>query len=569
MKIGILVVATGKYISFAEPLWESVKKYFFTGKGDKVSMFVFTDAEKTPSGTIRCFQEHKKFPAPTLFRYEWFLKQKKALSKMDYLFYCDADMLFKANVGKEILGELVATQHPGFYTKPRKTFTYEKRKESLAFIPENKGINYFCGGFQGGTSKAYIRLCETLAQNIRNDLKKGITAEHNEESHFNSYLVNHKPDVILSPAYCLPEQLTTKYQKDHPEDKTNYFQWFPETLKEFSDKPKLIALLKDHNVIRYSETEALVRGTYDLVYKKIYELVSKIRDVANLPKHLAGSLKFKIMRDYPQFWTWRMYSQKLNPTKHINCESEFTTPEVLDLVTIGFNNSAVIETQIKLLKKNLKDNFSYTVADNSSNQTVRSEIEKICLKYNVGYISLPENKLSLPGLGNLSHGSAMTWVYKNYISYRPARYFGYLDHDIFPIKKTSLLKDFKKSPVLGIRQPRETTWYLWAGFCFFDKKFIGKKELNFLSKKYGNERLDTGGANWGPIYSGINPDTLPVYKHHYLNLTGGDIAQHDMVEYFGDWLHLFNASDWYKMDLSKKIKRESAIINLLKKYGSN
>lgn len=559
MKIGILVIATGKYITFVQPLWDSVKKYFFTKSGDKVSMFVFTDAKETPVGTIRCFQEHEKFPAPTLLRYEWFLKQKMALEKMDYLFYCDADMLFKDYVGREILGKLVATIHPGFFTKPRKFFTYEKNPNSLAYVPEDKGRYYYCGGFQGGVAKEYLNLCKVLAVNIRRDLKKDIIAEHNDESHFNSYLITHPPDIILLPIYCFPEQLTTEYQVSHLKDKTDYYRWFPDSLREFADKPKLVAILKNHSSVRYSGFEA--------VYKNfVMKIVTTLAKISKMPSWISKVLTYNLMKRCPGIWTRGFYNQKLSKVLNISCYVDSPNYNVIDLVTVGFNNASVIETQIKLLKKNLQDSFSYTVADNSTDAKARQEILKICKRYLVGYISLPENPLSQPGLGNLSHGSAMTWVYKNFITNRPYQYFGFLDHDIFPIKKTSLMGDFKKSPVLGICQPRKNTWYLWAGFCFFDKKFIGCRKLDFLSKRYGEELLDTGGANWGSLYSKVDYRKLPIFRHKYLNLTGGDIAQHDMVEFFGDWLHLFNASDWYKMDPTKKMKRDRAILNLLKKY---
>ena len=41
MKIGILVIATGKYTQFIPPLYTSIKKHFM--KNEDVKIFVFTD----------------------------------------------------------------------------------------------------------------------------------------------------------------------------------------------------------------------------------------------------------------------------------------------------------------------------------------------------------------------------------------------------------------------------------------------------------------------------------------------------------------------------------------------
>ena len=59
-------------------------------------------------------KKHEPWPNPTLKRFETFLNSKDILSEMDYLYYCDADMRFANKVGFEILGNRVATIHPGF-----------------------------------------------------------------------------------------------------------------------------------------------------------------------------------------------------------------------------------------------------------------------------------------------------------------------------------------------------------------------------------------------------------------------------------------------------------------------
>lgn len=208
MKIGLLTIATNKYIRFVDPLWESAKKHFLTNHD--VTMFLFTDSVdyKPDSKQVIIPQQHLVWPGPTLFRYNVFDLNKDKLKEMDYLFYCDADMLFVNTVGDEVLGERVATNHPGFFQSARQTFTYETNPRSLAFVPQNKGTYYFAGGFNGGTSKEYLKMAEKLSENISEDYSKGIVAVWHDESHMNKYFIDNPPTVILSPSYCYPESWT-------------------------------------------------------------------------------------------------------------------------------------------------------------------------------------------------------------------------------------------------------------------------------------------------------------------------------------------------------------------------
>lgn len=217
--------------------------------------------------------------------------------------------------------------------------------------------------------------------------------------------------------------------------------------------------------------------------------------------------------------------------------SKARTHNQLDLVTVAFNNPTVISHQIRLLKQNLKDDFSYTVGDNSSQAEARQDIQKICQREGIGYISLPPNPYVNP---SSSHGLAINWLYRNYLVPRGAEYFGILDHDIFPAKPTELVKLIKPAGVYGRKQTREDKWYLWPGFTFFSRDFVAGRPLNFLP----GDGLDTGGSNWARIYSKLPAETIKDLPTKYQSLSGGKDPQRDLVEYFGDWLHTINASSW-------------------------
>lgn len=202
MKIGLLLISTGKYDRFVQPLLDSARRHFM--KNHNVTFFLFTDSEnwKSDKDVINFYKKHEPFPSPTLKRYETFVSQVEELSKMDYLYYCDADMLFVDEVGDEILSERVATIHPAFLGSRG---TPETRKESLACVFPHEDMMYFAGGFNGGTSKEFLKMSQILSERINKDLENGIIALWHDESHMNRYFIDNPPTKILSPSYCYPE----------------------------------------------------------------------------------------------------------------------------------------------------------------------------------------------------------------------------------------------------------------------------------------------------------------------------------------------------------------------------
>lgn len=223
MKIGLLMIATGKYDRFVQPLLDSAKKYFLVN--EQVNYFLFTDSKKFISNeNLHVFEKkHEPFPSPTLKRYETFVDHSMFLNGMDYLFYCDVDMLFVDEIGNEILSDRTATIHPGFMGGRG---TPETRKESLAYVDPKEKLVYYAGGFNGGTTKEFLKMSEILDKNIKKDLSKNIIAIWHDESHMNRYFIDNPPIKILTPSYCYPESSNIPLKK------------------------KLLALDKNHNEVR-------------------------------------------------------------------------------------------------------------------------------------------------------------------------------------------------------------------------------------------------------------------------------------------------------------------------------
>lgn len=223
--VGLMIMATGKYISFVNPLVKSAKQHFC--KKHNVTFFVFTDGEyPSEENVVIINQPRLGWPYDTMMRFQVYASHKDILSKQDYLFACDADMRFVGDVGDEILSQRTATIHQGFYQRDRSTFTYETNPKSKAYIGPQEGKYYFAGGFYGGSAAEVLKICETNAKNIKTDQDNNFIAVWHDESHLNRYFIDHPPTTILSPSYCFPEQCQLPMEK------------------------KLLALQKNHNKMR-------------------------------------------------------------------------------------------------------------------------------------------------------------------------------------------------------------------------------------------------------------------------------------------------------------------------------
>lgn len=196
-QIGLIVVASGDFLPLGTRLIQSAFKHFL--HSHRLVPFLFSDG--LLSGRV-------SFPGVTLYRYHFFLEQERLLERMDYLFYCDADMLMVDAIGDEILGRIVAVHHPGYVGLRG---PYEENPRSTAYVSPEEGEAYFCGGFQGGEARAYLEAAATLASRIDKDDHDGRMAVWHDESQWNRYLIDHPPEVKLSPAYAYPETNRSHY----------------------------------------------------------------------------------------------------------------------------------------------------------------------------------------------------------------------------------------------------------------------------------------------------------------------------------------------------------------------
>lgn len=235
MKVGILLVATGKYITFFEQLYKSFEKHLFPGT-EKI-YFVFTDAVDYPfpENVLNFYQKFEPFPAPTLQRYHYFNKIEDTITNLniDYLFYSDVDMRACNTISKSILPEyLLGVYHPGFYNTGNPRGTPETRQESRAYISPKIDFKYIAGGFQGGRTDVYLESIRVMKNAIDVDTDNDIIPIWHDESIWNKFMVTNKHLFrFISPEYCFPETWGNNIN-----------------LRNLT--PRLLALDKDHIVMR-------------------------------------------------------------------------------------------------------------------------------------------------------------------------------------------------------------------------------------------------------------------------------------------------------------------------------
>jgi len=239
------------------------------------------------------------------------------------------------------------------------------------------------------------------------------------------------------------------------------------------------------------------------------------------------------------------------------------------IITVAFNNKEVLEVQHKYLKDNLLDNFDYLIADNSSNPDIRKKIEQFCKENNISYILLPKNPLTKFRASG-SHGIALNWCYRNLIKKYKPKYFGFLDHDLFPLVKTNIIPEIRDGFYGVVRKREDKFWYMWPGFSFFEFDKCKKYKFNFFPYHTGidNIFLDTGGSNYKTIFSKIDKNTFHYAKSILVDLNtkqklaaGNDTSRtFEIIE--NAWLHMRQIS--WREESRNKMSDQAEMIELSK-----
>lgn len=110
----------------------------------------------------------------------------------------------------------------------------------------------------------------------------------------------------------------------------------------------------------------------------------------------------------------------------------------VDIIIVVFNNLELIEYQTLFLKKNIKDNYSHIIVDNSIDKEIRCQLYSYCKDNGIAYVGLLKNWSNKVG-PSYSHAIVLNYAYKHIIKKREPYAFGFIDHDLFPIGSLSII----------------------------------------------------------------------------------------------------------------------------------
>jgi len=239
--------------------------------------------------------------------------------------------------------------------------------------------------------------------------------------------------------------------------------------------------------------------------------------------------------------------------------SDYKTNSSIDLYTITFNNPKIVEYQIKLIKKFLSGNYCHIICDNSNIEEAAHSIKSICEKNDVTYYRV---NIELPSGYSDSHGRALNWTYKNVIQKRKND-FGFIDHDIFPIKHFNIETYLKNSNLYGYIRTANKIWFLWPAFSFFKYDYVKKYKLNFRKYKFLGifhyKGADSGSGLWNSIYKKYDINSIPKVDCKYIDIINNSEAdwekaktgyepyiQTNLSQYLDDskWFHSICGGEW-------------------------
>lgn len=230
ISIGIIAIATNQYFDYWLKLHQSIvenpnpnfsyRLHLFTDRMlsdeaiNSLDSVIHTSIYKIPN---------LQWPDATLLRFHIISLHSRSLTE-DILMYVDADSAFVRPLEFDIdpsrwnLG-LALVAHPGYakiisnagpinlmrrlrlIITNGAVGTWEKNRNSLAYVERKLRRSYVCGGVFIGERDQFLSLSVELANRVEIDLNNGIIALWHDESHLN-WFASYSAPTILDSRYC-------------------------------------------------------------------------------------------------------------------------------------------------------------------------------------------------------------------------------------------------------------------------------------------------------------------------------------------------------------------------------
>ena len=237
-------------------------------------------------------------------------------------------------------------------------------------------------------------------------------------------------------------------------------------------------------------------------------------------------------------------------------------PDLL-IASIQHNCDWAAREQIRLFKNNLTDSHELIMVDNSTDPGASAAIRDICAATGTMYLPVPGLRHEHPDGLNFVAGAFRSLDVPDGVIFergqpdfrrgRPSpRYIGFVDHDVFPRSRATVIDLIRPAGFFGIGQRHRPTGsrYVKPSFCFFDRQWLGGRALNFDGIRAADKADDGDCASMlAPLFSDEDWLRLPHMEHGYTHIREMDSAglQSWAIEVFGnhgEWIHLFNLSRW-------------------------
>jgi hypothetical protein len=210
MKIAIFSISLGKYDIFFKDFYESVNENFLPDH--EKTFYLFTDKIfEQKDNLIQIETKKQGWPYDSMLRFHYLQSIKEQILENDYVFFFNINMKALSPIKEEVLPKekndyLVGCDHPLHHDWDPKFLPYERNKEISCSIDITEGKKYYQGCFNGGRTKEFMEMCDTLCKNIDFDLSKNLIPIWHDESYLNWYFKSKEP-LLLPYTYIYPEDM--------------------------------------------------------------------------------------------------------------------------------------------------------------------------------------------------------------------------------------------------------------------------------------------------------------------------------------------------------------------------
>jgi len=249
--------------------------------------------------------------------------------------------------------------------------------------------------------------------------------------------------------------------------------------------------------------------------------------------------------------------------------SVLSTDATVYIFTYSYNRPEFIELQHRTFKKFLRDDYKFIVFNDAKSDHLCSAIERMCEKFDIECIRIPQEIHSRPYLQRWSTEdptgancrNANVVMYSLHTKgFKHDDILALIDSDLFLIQPFSIREYLKGYDIAGLWQGRSkdpsspSVQYLWIGIVFMNMATLPDiQTIDFNCGFVGDVPVDVGGQTYHYLHNhpdvkvrSINTDA-PSLDHiderMYTFLRRGPFA----MQFFcadGCWVHYGGGTNW-------------------------